>query len=467
LHRSFPDNNKKGPFKQRKLFLFKQDILPQKHDSFSDPKNILLPAHFYNLKSRNRFVHSNNQTFYLLNTLCRNSIQESYVLSDLRQPANNKKQKQIHLSPIVLGQLHTVSSGNSQPQILKILLDTGTSSTIIISKYTRNLVMRNQAPTTWMTKGGLFTTKSKCLVQFSLPEFYETRVIVWNMHVDESDGPNSYDMIIGRDLLEHLGFALDFGTMQIAWGTSTVPMRQYESVKENDSYIQYNEMIESPAVKNATTRLRQILDAKYEPADLDKITASCVNLTTNEQQSLGQLLHKYQHVFDGTLGQWKSTPYDIQLKDNVTPYHAKPFPIPKVHEHTLQVELSRLCSIGVLKKINRSEWAAPTFIIPKKDGTVRFISDFRELNKRIKRQPFPIPKIQDLLLKLEGFQYATSLDLNMGYYHIVLSPMSRRLCTIVTPYGKYEYQRLPMGLCNSPDIFQEKISHLMQGLEFV
>ena len=77
------------------------------------------------------------------------------------------------------------------------------------------------------------------------------------------------------------------------------------------------------------------------------------------------------------------------------------------------------------EKINRSEWAAPTFIIPKKDGTVRFISDFRELNKQIKRQPFPIPKIQDLLLKLEGFQYATSLDLNMGYYHIVLSPMSR------------------------------------------
>jgi transposase InsO family protein len=255
--------------------------------------------------------------------------------------------------------------------------------------------------------------------------------------------------------------------MQIVWGTSTVPMRHSESIQKEDSCIQYNEMIESPSVTNATTRLKQILDAKYEPADLDKTIASCVNLTTNEKQSLSQLLYKYQHVFDGTLGQWRSTPYNIQLKENVTPYHAKPFPIPKVHEQTLLVELNRLCSIGVLKKINRSEWAAPTFIIPKKDGSVRFISDFRELNKRIKRQPFPIPKIQDLLLKLEGFQYATSLDLNMGYYHIVLSPMSKRLCTIVTPYGKYEYQRLPMGLCNSPDIFQEKISHLMQGLEFV
>ena len=71
------------------------------------------------------------------------------------------------------------------------------------------------------------------------------------------------------------------------------------------------------------------------------------------------------------------------------------------------------------------------------------------------------------MLKLEGFQYGTSLYLNMGYYHIELSPDSKKYCTIVLPWGKYEYQRLPMGLCCSPDIFQEKMSELMQSLEFV
>ena len=55
----------------------------------------------------------------------------------------------------------------------------------------------------------------------------------------------------------------------------------------------------------------------------------------------------------------------------------------------------------------------------------------------------------------------------MGYSHIELSPNAKKLCTIVLPWGKYEYQRLPMGLCNSPDIFQEKMSNLMSGLEFV
>jgi hypothetical protein len=98
---------------------------------------------------------------------------------------------------------------------------------------------------------------------------------------------------------------------------------------------------------------------------------------------------------------------------------------------------------------------------------VQFISDFHELNKRIKQIPYPIPKIQDLLLKLEGFQYAMTLDLNMGYYHIELSPFSKCLCTIVMPFGKYEYQHLPMGLCNSPDIFQERTYEIFSDLEYV
>ena len=172
-------------------------------------------------------------------------------------------------------------------------------------------------------------------------------------------------------------------------------------------------------------------------------------------------------MFDGTLGTYTGSDYKIELQEGVKPYHAKPFPIPRIHEETLRKEVDRLVEIGVLKCINNSEWAAPTFIIPKKNRTVRFISDFRELNKRIKRKPFPIPKIQDLLLKLEGFKYASSLDLNMGYYHIKLCPFSKKLCTIVLPWGKYEYQKLPMGLCNSPDIFQEKMNELFTGFEYV
>ena len=62
------------------------------------------------------------------------------------------------------------------------------------------------------------------------------------------------------------------------------------------------------------------------------------------------------------------------------------------------------------------------FVILKKDGTIKFVSDLREFNQyTTKRQIYPIPKIQNLILKVEGINDGTSLDLNMGYYHILLS----------------------------------------------
>ena len=130
-------------------------------------------------------------------------------------------------------------------------------------------------------------------------------------------------------------------------------------------------------------------------------------------------------------------------------------------------ELDRQEAEGTLERVYESEWGMPMFVIPKKNGTIRTVDDMRELNKQIKRKQYPIPNIQDMLLNLEGFQCATSLDLNMGYYHLELDDRAKELCTIVLPFGKFEYQRTPMGLCNSPDIFQEKMCELFHGLDHV
>ena len=117
------------------------------------------------------------------------------------------------------------------------------------------------------------------------------------------------------------------------------------------------------------------------------------------------------------------------MKEDAEPYHGRAFPVPHIHKETLKKEVDRLEELGVVQRQPDSEWGTPTFIIPKKNMTVRFISDFRELNKRIKRKPFPIPKISQTLLELEGFQYATALDLNMGYYTLRLDPDSTKICT--------------------------------------
>ncbi len=123
--------------------------------------------------------------------------------------------------------------------------------------------------------------------------------------------------------------------------------------------------------------------------------------------------------------------------------------------------------LGVLERQLTSEWASPFFIMPKKDRTVCFLSNFWEVNKRVVRKPFPIPKISTVLQKIEGFSFATALDLNMGYYNIRLDPDASKICTIIFPWRKYSYKRLPMGIAGSPDIFQGKMSELIESLKYV
>ena len=94
------------------------------------------------------------------------------------------------------------------------------------------------------------------------------------------------------------------------------------------------------------------------------------------------------------------------------------------------------------------------------------ISDSRKLIVNLIRKPYPIKKISTIIQELEWFRYVTELNLNMGYYTIRFDPASRDICTIITPWGKYKYLRLSMGIMYAPDIFKENMSNFMEDLEF-
>ncbi len=156
------------------------------------------------------------------------------------------------------------------------------------------------------------------------------------------------------------------------------------------------------------------------------------------------MLLKYETLFDGTLDDWNRSPIFIELKEGAKPYHGRPYPIAQIHKATLIKEINRL--------VYRSNEEA--IIIAMGLSNIP-ISDFRELNKRIVRRPYPIPKISTTLQELEGFIYATALDLSMGYYTIRLDPMAVEMCTIIFLFGKYSYLRLPMGMSGSADSKQK------------
>jgi hypothetical protein len=320
-------------------------------------------------------------------------------------------------------------------------------------------------PITWSTNGGKFNTRYEVPLTIVLPEFSSSMEGQWLCAIDEN--PNStYDMILGRDLQSALRMDILFSTGTLVWNEISIPMRtgQHREKKHLDEYLdQVNEDLSLPELirDKELHEATKILDANYKKADLEEFAKNIPLLKNSQKSQVCTLLSNHESLFQGKSRLQDTPPVSLELEESAKPYHARAYPIPDINEETVRKEVNRLYREGVPAKDSNSEWAVPTFMRPKKEGTVCFVTDFWQL----KGKPFPIPNTQDILQKIGGFTYAAASDLNMEYYNIHIDPNAATLCTLVLPWGTYKYLRLPMGIKNSPDIFQQKISDLMEGLE--
>ena len=132
--------------------------------------------------------------------------------------------------------------------------------------------------------------------------------------------------------------------------------------------------------------------------------------TLNPQQMRNTSIYfreKIRSVWCKT-GYVETPPSNLDLKDDGTPMCSRHYPVSRVHEDVFRKEVKRLLKLGVLKEANDSKWGATNFAkLKPKTNCVRFLSDFRDLNRQFKRTPYLMPKIREILLNLEGFQYTT------------------------------------------------------------
>jgi hypothetical protein len=112
-------------------------------------------------------------------------------------------------------------------------------------------------------------------------------------------------------------------------------------------------------------------------------------------------------MFDGTLGVYPHKKVHINIDPNAKPVHSRPYPVPLIHLKTFKKELNHLVRIGVLAAQQESEWVSPSFIIPKKDGRVCWISGLHQLGKVIRCKQYPLRIIMDILCKHSGYKYKT------------------------------------------------------------
>jgi len=105
-----------------------------------------------------------------------------------------------------------------------------------------------------------------------------------------------------------------------------------------------------------------------------------------------------------------------------------------------------VCKIGVLQRYKPTEWASFTFVISKKDGRVQWNSDLRELNKVLQHQVYPLSLVDAIVSCHSSHKYFAKITLTMMHPSFVIDDESKELCTLFTLFGKFQYQRLVMGL---------------------
>lgn len=122
----------------------------------------------------------------------------------------------------------------------------------------------------------------------------------------------------------------------------------------------------------------------------------------------------------------------------------------------------------IISKVTKpTDWVSDLVIVEKRDGTLRICLSPLELNKYVKREVFQIPTLDDLTANLAGKQIFTVLDMKEGFFQIPLDPASSYLCTFNTPFGRYKFDRLPFGLCSSPEVFQRENLKIFGDIEGV
>lgn len=111
--------------------------------------------------------------------------------------------------------------------------------------------------------------------------------------------------------------------------------------------------------------------------------------------------------------------------------------------------------IGVISKIDTpTDWCAGMVVVPKWSGEVRICVDLKPLNENVLREPHPMPKVDDTLALLAGATIFSKLDANSGFWQIPLAPESRPLTTFITPFGRYQFNKLPFEISCAPELFQ-------------
>ena len=181
------------------------------------------------------------------------------------------------------------------------------------------------------------------------------------------------------------------------------------------------------------------------------------------------LLTQFKDLFSDELGVIVGHKAVVHLKEGAVPRVCSARPVPFPIKGAVEAELDRLVKRNILEPVDTTvtpiEWASPIVVAMKSTGAIRICVDFKTtINQQVFMDPHPLPRFEDIMVKLSGSTVFSIIDLTDAYLQLEVEEKSRKYMVVATHKGYYRYKRLPFGICFAPSIFQKTMDTILAGI---
>jgi hypothetical protein len=233
-------------------------------------------------------------------------------------------------------------------------------------------------------------------------------------------------------MLSLTGIDIKYSMGIIKWFNNELPMRNPHQL-DNKEYLAMTEIFEVQCNAeqlfgmdwyDPTCYASEILDTKYEKVSKNDVVHQLTHLHDKQKKDRKVLFKDFTRLFDGTLGVYSHKKFHIDSIPGAKPTHSQPYVIPCIHPEAFKKKLDCLVHLKVQSPQGASKWGSPTFVTPKKDNTVCWVSNLQEFNKVVLHKQYPLPIINDILHKQTCYAFFGKLDISMQYYMLDLGDKS-------------------------------------------
>jgi transposase InsO family protein len=179
-----------------------------------------------------------------------------------------------------------------------------------------------------------------------------------------------------------------------------------------------------------------------------------------------QLLLKFKDVFsvDGSFGKTELIQHDI-ITEKVPPIKQRYRAINPVVEKDLRKQLDKWLKHDVIEE-SCSPWSFRLVAAPKKGGKIRWCVDYRQLNEITMKDSFPLPSIEDNIARLGRSKIFSGIDGSGAFHVIPMTEEAKPKTAFATPWGLFQFKRMPFGLCNGPATYSRLVQRVLEGIPY-